>query len=168
MVQFSHPYMTTGKTTVLTRWTFVSKVMSLLFNTRSRFVTTFLPRSKCLFISVLKYISSSKGFWKTVIWISFQFSSVSQSCLTLCDPMDCSMLRLPCLSPAPGAYSDSCPSSQWCHPTILSSVSSSFYLQSFPASRSFLVSQFFTSGGQSIGVSASASVLLWIFRTNMT
>ena len=67
MVQFSHPYMTTGKTTALTRWTFVSKVMSLIFNTWSRFVTAFLPRSKCLFISVLKYISSSKGFWKTVI-----------------------------------------------------------------------------------------------------
>ena len=51
MVQFSHPYMTTGKTIALTRWTFVSKVMSLLFNTLSRFVIAFLPRSKCLLIS---------------------------------------------------------------------------------------------------------------------
>ena len=51
MVQLSHPYMTTGKTTALTRWTFVSKVMSLLFNMLSRFVTAFLPRSKCLLIS---------------------------------------------------------------------------------------------------------------------
>ena len=68
--------------------------------------------------------------------------------------------RSPCPSPTPGVYSDSCPLSWWCHPTISSSVipfSSS--LQSFPASGSFPMSQFFTSDGQSIGVSASASVL---------
>ena len=53
-VQLSHPYMTTGKTTALTRWTFVDKVMSLLFNTLSRFVITFLPRSKHLLISWLQ------------------------------------------------------------------------------------------------------------------
>ena len=53
-VQFSHPYMTTGKTTALTRWTFVSKVMSLLFNMLSRLVITFLPRSKRLLISWLQ------------------------------------------------------------------------------------------------------------------
>ena len=51
IVQLSHPYMTTGKTIALTRWTFVGKVMSLLFNMLSRLVTAFLPRSKCLFIS---------------------------------------------------------------------------------------------------------------------
>ena len=51
MVQLSHLYMTTGKTIALTRWTFVDKVMSLLFNTLSRFVMAFLPRSKCLLIS---------------------------------------------------------------------------------------------------------------------
>ena len=51
IVQLSHPYMTTGKTITLTRWTFVGKVMSLLFNMLSRLVTTFLPRSKCLLIS---------------------------------------------------------------------------------------------------------------------
>ena len=50
IVQLSHSYMTTGKTIVLTRWTFVSKVISLLFNTLSRFVITFLPRSNCLLI----------------------------------------------------------------------------------------------------------------------
>jgi len=67
---------------------------------------------------------------------------------------------LPCPSPTPRAYSNSCPSSQWCHPTISSSVipfSSS--LQSFPASGSFPMSQFFTTGGQSIIASASASGL---------
>ena len=52
MFQLSHLYMTTGKTIVLTRWNFVSKVMSLLFNTLSRFVTALLPRSRCLLISV--------------------------------------------------------------------------------------------------------------------
>ena len=54
MVQLSHPYMTTGKTIALTRWTFVGKVMSLLFNMLSRLVITFLPRSKCLLISWLQ------------------------------------------------------------------------------------------------------------------
>ena len=68
--------------------------------------------------------------------------------------------RLPCPSTTPGAYSNSCPSSQWCHPTISSSVIPLSCLQSFPASGSLQMSQFFTSGGQSIGVSASASVLL--------
>ena len=68
--------------------------------------------------------------------------------------------RLPCPTPTPGAYSSSCPWSQWCHPTISSSVGPfSSCLQSFPASGSFLVNQFFTSGGQIIRVSASASVL---------
>ena len=67
--------------------------------------------------------------------------------------------RLPCLSPTPGACSNSCPLSQWCHPTVSSSVISFSCPQSFPASRSFQMSQLFTSGGQSIGVSTSASVL---------
>ena len=61
IVQFSHPYMTTGKTIALTRWTFVGKVMSLLFNMLSRLVITFFPRSKCLLISWLQ--SPSAGFW---------------------------------------------------------------------------------------------------------
>ena len=66
--------------------------------------------------------------------------------------------RLPCPSPTPRAYSNSCPSDQWCHPTISSSVIPlSSCLQPFPASRSFQMSQFFSSDGQSIGVSASAS-----------
>ena len=53
IVQLSHPYMTAGKTIALTRWTFVNKVMSLLFNMLSRFVIGFLPRSRCLLISWL-------------------------------------------------------------------------------------------------------------------
>ena len=68
--------------------------------------------------------------------------------------------RPPCPSPTPGVYSNSCPLSRWCHPTISSSVILFFScLQSFPASGSFPVSQLFTSDGHSIGVSASASVL---------
>ena len=65
-----------------------------------------------------------------------------------------------CLSPSPKACSNSCPLTWWCHPTISSSVIPfSSHLQSFPASGSFQMSQFFESGGQSIGGSASASVL---------
>ena len=60
MVQLSHPYMTTGKTTTLIIWTFVSKVMSQLFNTLSGFVIAFLPRSKCLLISWLQWFWSSR------------------------------------------------------------------------------------------------------------
>ena len=87
-----------------------------------------------------------------------QFSSVTQSCLTL-RPHGLQHARLPCPSATPGAYSNSCPLSQWCHPTISSSVVHFSCLQSLPASGSFPMSQFFTLGGQSIGVSASASVL---------
>ena len=67
--------------------------------------------------------------------------------------------RPPCPSPTPGAYSHSCPSHQWCHPTISSSVIHFFSrLQSFPASGFFQMCRFFASGGQSIRVSASVSV----------
>ena len=74
--------------------------------------------------------------------------------------------RLLCPSPTPGAYSNSCPSSRWCHPTISSSVVLfSSYLESLlPASGSFQMSQFFASSGQSIEVSASASVLPMNFQ----
>ena len=88
-----------------------------------------------------------------------QFSSVAQSCPTLCDPMDCSTPGLPVHYQFP-VYPNSCPLNRWCHPTISSSVQPfSSCPQSFPASGSFQMSQFFTSGGQSIGVSDSTSVL---------
>ena len=92
---------------------------------------------------------------------SAQLSSVSQSCLTLCNPTHgLQHARPPCPSPPPGIYPNSCLLSRWCHPTISSSVTPfSSGLQSFPVSGAFPMSQFFTSGGQSIGVSASASVL---------
>ena len=91
-------------------------------------------------------------------WASVQFSSVAQSCLTLCNPMNHSTPGLPCPSPTPGVHSNSCPSSQWCHPAISSSVVPfSFCPQSLLASKSFPMSQLFTWGGQSTGVSALAS-----------
>ena len=74
-------------------------------------------------------------------------------------PHESQHTRPPCPSPTPGAYSNSCPSSRWCHPAILSSVVPfSSCPKSLPASGSFPMSQLFASGGQSIGVSASASV----------
>ena len=92
-----------------------------------------------------------------------QFSSVQFSCSVMSDslrPHESQHARPRCPSPTPGVYSNSCPSSRWCHPAILSSVVPfSSCPQSLPASGSFPMSQFFAWGGQSIGVSASASVL---------
>ena len=90
-----------------------------------------------------------------------QFSSVTQLCLTLCDPHGLQHDRPSCPSLTPGVYSNSCPLSRWCHPIISSSVFPfSSCPQSFLASGSFQKSQFFASGGQSIRVSASTSVPL--------
>ena len=90
---------------------------------------------------------------------SVQFSSVTQSCPTL-RPHELQHTRLPCPSPTPGVHPNSCPSSQWCHPAISSSVVPfSSYPQSLPASESFPMSQLFAWGGQSTGASALASVL---------
>ena len=101
--------------------------------------------------------SSSEFLW--LCGFFYQFSSVTQSCSIL-RPHGLQHARLLCPSPTPKAYSNSCPSSQWCHPTISSSVIPfSSHLPSFPASGSFQMNQFFASGGQSIGVSTSASVL---------
>ena len=93
------------------------------------------------------------------LWAVYCFS-VPKSCPTLCDSMNCRTPMLPCPSPSPRVCSNPCPLSQWHHPTISSSVTPfSSCLQSFPASRSFPMSQLFTSGCQNIGASASASVL---------
>ena len=97
---------------------------------------------------------------KFVMLWSVQFSSVAQSCPTVCDPMNCSMPGFP-VHHQLGVYPNSYPSSRWCHTAISSSIIPfSSCPQSFPASGSFPVSQLFAWGGQSIGVSASASVLL--------
>ena len=94
----------------------------------------------------------------TIVRLSSCYS-VAQSCPTL-KPHGLQHVRLPCPSLSPGVCSDSYPLSRWCYPTIISSVAPfSSHLQSFPASGSFPRSQFFTSGGRSIGASASASAL---------
>ena len=88
--------------------------------------------------------------------VQFSFSVLSDSLW----PHGLQHARLPCPSPPPRARSNSCPLGQWCHPTISSSVIPfSSCLQSFPASGSFTISQFFASGGRSIGASVLASVL---------
>ena len=87
--------------------------------------------------------------------VQFSRSVVSDSLR----PHELQHTRPPCPSPTPGVYSNSCPLSHWCHPANSSSVPFSSCPQSFPASGSFQTSQLFALGGQSIGVSASASVL---------
>ena len=90
---------------------------------------------------------------KITIWSFVQFSRSVMS--DFLQPHGLQHTRPPCLSPTPGACSNSCPLSQCCHPAISSSlIPFSSCLQSFPASGSFLMSQFFVSGGQSIGASA--------------
>ena len=130
------------------------------FSSQLRHVRASLTIQRCL--------ASAKE--TCMIWLSFTYlffccphanlvSSMAQSCPTL-RPHGLQHGRLPCPSPTPGVYSSSGPSSRWCHPNISSSVTPFSCLQSFPASGSFPMSQFFTLSGQSIGASASASILL--------
>ena len=100
--------------------------------------------------------TSRQGFWepKQHLLLLFGRSVMSDSLR----PHGLQQARLPCPSPSPGSCSNSCPLNQWYHPTISSSIIFFSCPQSFPASGSFPMSQFFTSGGQSIGTSASASV----------
>ena len=105
----------------------------------------------------------SLGRWRMVQQWKFKKKKKEFSHSVMSDslqPHGLQHARLPCLSWIPEACSNSCPSYQWCHPAISSSVIPfSSCLQSFPASGSFQMSQLFTSGGQSTGVSASTSVL---------
>ena len=144
IVQLSHPYTTTGKTIALTRWTFVGKIMSLLIK-------------KDPIGGRNKFKKKKKTSWKC--W--YPFSSVqSLSHVWLFVTPWTAATRLPCPSPIPRVYPNSCPLGRWSHPTISSSVIPfSSHLQSFPALGFFQMSQFFESDGQSIRVSASASVL---------
>ena len=106
-----------------------------------------------------------KYLWTDMVVVSIwvQFSSVQFSLSVVSDslrPHESQHARPPCPSPTPGVHTDSCPSSRWCHPAISSSVVPfSSCPQSLSASESFPMSQLFIWGGQSIGVSASASVL---------
>ena len=117
------------------------------------------------------YVADHWGCWPAVgpwsrnlpLWLLFFiYSCVQFSCSVVSDSLRSHELqhaRLPCPSLTPGVYSNSCPLSPWCHPTISSSAVPFSCLQSFPASGSFQMTQFFASSGQSIGVSASAPVL---------
>ena len=110
---------------------------------------------KLLYIQHLIFKITRWDSWASLV-SQFSHSVMSNSL----QPHGLHHARPPCPSPTPGVYPNSCPLSQWCHPTISSSVVPfSSRLQSFPASGSFQTSQFFISGGQSIGTSASASVL---------
>ena len=111
----------------------------------------FLKPHQCLLALALS--------WHQLCFCPAQSRSVQFSCSVVSNslwPHEPQHARLPCPSPIPRVYSNSCPLSRWCHPTISSSVVPfSSRLQSFPASGSFPMSQFFASGGQSTGVSAS-------------
>ena len=108
---------------------------------------------------IVYHMSQCDSLWQP--WCSmFQFSSVTQSCPILSDSMDCSTPGAPVHHQLLELAQTLVQLSRWCHPTVSSSVVPfSSCLQSFPASRSFPMSQFFASGGQSIGAAASASVL---------
>ena len=103
--------------------------------------------------------------------MKYHLSSVQFSCSVMSDswwPHEPQHVRPPCPSPTPGVHTNPCPLSWWCHPTISSSVAPFLSCpQSFLASESFLMSQLFTSGGHSIGVSASTSVLPMNTQTDL-
>ena len=106
---------------------------------------------------LVNYCGLSHRIWSMILhWVQFSHSVVSDSLR----PREPQHTRPPCPSPTAGVYPNPCPLGWWCHPTISSSVVPfSSHPQSYPASGSFQMSQLFTSGGQSIGVSASTSVL---------
>ena len=116
--------------------------------------TSFLSCSLLLITEMMLSRKTKKPAYSPSV--QFSFSVVYDSLR----PHELQHIRPPCSLPTPRVYSNSCPSSWWCHPAISSSVVPfSSYPQSFPASGSFPMSQIFASGGQSIGVSASISVL---------
>ena len=107
----------------------------------------------------IKYLIDKYQFLKYTS-VSFNLVQFSRSVLSDCWPHEQQHARSPCPSPTPRIYPNPCPLSHWCHPTISPSVIPfSYCLQSFPSSGSFQMSQLFASGGQSIGILASASVL---------
>ena len=123
-----------------------------------------LPNSYVEILTFKGDAVSRRGLWEVTkvepSWIGRCCCSVVQSCPTLCNPMDCSMPGFPVLHHLPEFAQTHVHRVSWCHPTISSSVVPfSSCLQSFPVSESFPMSQFFASGGQSIGASVSASVL---------
>ena len=146
----------------LSSFTLIKRLFSFSLLSAIRVVSPTYLRLLIFLPAVL--IPACESFNPAFSWGTLQFRSVQFSCSVASDslwPHELQHARLPSPSPTPGACSNSCPLSWWCHPTISSSVIIPFSscLQSFPASGSFPMSQFFPSRGQSIGVSASASVL---------
>ena len=154
-----------------------------IINKKKSFLFFFLIFPSFIFSSVLIHSVCRPKFLTYVIYLlfkmSYKTSLLTTNSVSFCSsdkvfiflyfgsvqlsdslpPHGLQHARLPCPSPTPGAYPNSCPLSQWCHPTISSSVIPfSTCPQSFPASGSFQMSQLFASGGQSIGASASTSV----------
>ena len=137
----------------LSLWQFLNKGKCYLIIWPGKYTHWYLPK---WVEKVSPHKSCTQIFLAALLISQFSCSVVSNS-LQLHGMQHA---RPPCPSPTPRVYSNSCPLRQWCHPTISSSfVPFSSHLQSFPASGFFQMSQFFTSGGQSIGVSASTSAL---------
>jgi len=143
---------------------------NLLLNPYTEFIIPnilFLFSSHSLCLNISSYVSWPFGFVFIQVFCLFYvllnidsfYCCCSVSCSVISDSAAAWTAAYHCPSPSPTACSNSCPLSQRCHPTISSSVVPFSCLQSFPASGSFLMSQFFASGDPSIGVSASASVL---------
>ena len=136
-----------NKSYMLVKWHAFQSVMCI-----SLIYLSLIFMAKCIIIKILYKERKSA-----------ETSSVQFSCSIVSDslwPHGLQHARPPCPSPTPRVHPNPCPSSRWCHPTISSSVVPvSSCPQSFPASGSFQMSQFFASGGQSVGVSASTSVL---------
>ena len=133
------------------------------FNTIYWIIHYFPSALKCQIIGDIITYSDMSLFTKHSLFFSFSYCSVQFSRSVVSNSLrshESQHARPPCPSPTLGVYSNSCPSSRWCHPANSSSVIPfSSCLWSFPASGSFQMSQLFTWGGQSIGVSASESVL---------
>ena len=152
--------------TLIIKFRFLYTTENLLFFSRVSNISIFLLK----LLNLLEFILTSHKLWylkdtysdkeiRYMTSVQFSHSVVSDSLW----PHGLQHARFPCSSSNPGTHSNLCPSSQWFHATILSSVIPfSLHLQSFPASGSFPVNQFFTSGGQSSGVSA----FQWIFMTD--
>ena len=150
----------------MTNFNFMETLISVLFISNFDFGSENNLLRKIIY--TLGLINALNVLLSALLSICCCWCSVDQLCLFVTHALQHAWL--PCPSPSPGACSNSCPLSWWCHPTISSSVipfSSCF--QSFPVSRSFPMNWLFISGGQSIGASASTSVIpvnIWIFRTD--
>ena len=138
-------------------------VETKLFKTGKKEISVFIKSTQAINHHARVSDYSSKFFPLNQLLLTWRLGSVQFSHSVVSDslwPHGLKYTRLPCPWPTPGACSNSCPSNWWCHPTISSSVVPfSSHLQSFPAAGSFPMSQFFASGGQSTGVSASAAIL---------